>query len=172
MCSWSHKTGWMNEWVVCTGIIISSTWFCQGYRFYGCRGILLYSIPRRRASSSCVTSGGVVLGRGGSGVHRTQIVVPRLLTGCDPLSLAYLGLFIPTWLVLVQPPALGPMTSLSKLSYVLSEWSPLGHGGGGFSCVDTRMCVYTRYIWWTGVLCVRHGELSYRVNSLTVPVLG
>lgn len=120
-------------------------WSCQGqgYRFHDCRDLfaVLYSTDTGSCLkwSCCIKNGrgGPRPGLGG-GFTRTQVVVPRLGTGCDPLPLTF-----------------GSMTWLSKHRHILWNdllcavvaWPPLC--GLMYECVS---------VW--------HEDLSYRVKQL------
>ena len=118
-------------------------WFCQGqgYRFHDCRGLfaVLYSTDSGSCLkwSRCMKNDRGGPRAGGRGFTRTQVVVPRLGTGCDPLPLTF-----------------GSMTLLSKHRHIL--WNdPLC---AGVAWPPLHRLTYECVSVW-------HEDLSYRVRQ-------
>lgn len=147
--------------MVCTGIIVSSTWFCQdqGYRFCGSGDIFVLFHSMKTGSclmlSSCMMNGRSGPGVGWEGSSR------ELSSSAKAVALDVTPCLWHTWgdLFPCGMPWLSPVSWVYCLVIQVQmcftfQWPPLCHSGGGLSCVNVCMCMYILDIYDAQVCCV------------------
>lgn len=145
----------INEWIVCTSIIVSSTWFCQGqgYRLHGCRGIFV--VFHSKETVSCLKWNSCMRNErcGGRGVHKNSgssakaVALALSTPGIACSHMAWFGAAPGSWVYCLIIQALACFTGMT-FSVWWKGWPQL------YRHVCVGGCVYQIYMMHSCALCV------------------